>query len=212
MTGVTEGKVNRDQDLVAPKEVITQARAVLGAVDFDPYTTPFNNRLVLASRIIDLRLNDPDLIVTMPWEAGDKGRAFLGVPNNGTLCRRLSNKMLREYRAGRIKEAVIWLGANESMTRMPWIWDFPVCVPFRRLRPRYWDEEAEQFRLISPANWSFVIYMPPSDSPHAFHNKLSLFHVAFSALGRVVFDQHSGEGDWLKAYKALTKRSYDYHS
>ncbi|MEN9763186.1 MAG: hypothetical protein RI906_3012 [Pseudomonadota bacterium] len=209
---MTEEKHGKDFDLTAPKDVITQARAVMGGIDFDPYTTPYNNRLVLASRIIDLRLTDPELIATMPWEVGEKGRVFLSVPGGGTLCRRLANKALREYRAGRVKEAVIWLGVNESMTRMPWIWDFPVCVPFRRLRPRYWDEEAEQFRPIAPANWSFALYLPPSDNPHDFHTKLSRFHVAFSAIGRVVFDTHSGEGDWLKAYKALTKRPYDYHS
>lgn len=209
---MTEERRFREHDLTAPADVITQARAVLGAIDLDPYTTPFNNRLTLAARIIDLRLNDPELIATQDWEAGEKKRVFLAVPNSATISRRMANKTLREYRAGRVREAVIWMGVNETMIRMPWIWDFPVCLPFRRLRPCYWDDELEQFRAVSPSNWSYVVYLPPSDSPHAFHTQLSRFHVAFSSLGRVVFDQHSGEGDWLKAYKILNKRPYDYHS
>lgn len=209
---MTDAPLAKEYDLAAPIEVITQARAVLGAIDLDPYTTPYNNRLALAARIYDLRLTDPNAIATQPWEISGEGRVFLGVPSGVALSRRLANKTLREYRSGRVREAVIWLGAHESMIRLPWVWDFPVCVPFRRLRPTYWDEESEQFRPISPASWSYVVYLPPSETPHAFHTKFSRFHVSFSALGRVVFDQHSGNGDWAKAYKAVTKQAYNYHN
>lgn len=201
----------READLAAPKDVLLQAKAVLGAIDLDPYTTPYNNRLATAARIYDLRLHSVDQIATDPWEVPGDGRVFLGVPTSTVTCRRLANKVLREYRAGRVKEAVVWLGNHESLIRLPWVWDFPVCLPFRRAKPRYWDEEAEVFRSICPSSWSFVFYMPPSDTPLAFHSKLSRFHVAFSSIGRVVFDQHSGEGDWCQSYKAAIKKPYDYH-
>lgn len=199
-------------DLAAPECVVVQARAVLGAIDLDPYTTPYNNRLAIAARIYNRNKVSLDEIIAAPWEASGSQRVFLGVPTSAVACRRLANKALREYRAGRIKEAVIWLANNESMIRLPWIWDFPVCIPFRRLKPTYWDDDADRFRNVSPSDWSFIVYLPPSETPMEFHSKLSRFHVSFSPIGRVIFDQHSGDGDWLQSYKATMKAPYDYHA
>jgi len=199
-------------DLAAPEAVVVQARAVLGAIDLDPYTTPYNNRLTVAARIFNRNKISLDEIIAAPWEASGDQRVFVGVPVGAPACRRLANKTLREYRAGRVREAVLWLANNESMIRLPWIWDFPVCLPFRRLKPTYWDDDADRFRSVSPADWSYVVYLPPSATPMEFHAKFSRFHVAFSSLGRVVFDQYSGNSDWPKTYKATIKGPYDYYA
>ena len=37
-------------DLAPPQKIITAARAVLGAVDFDPYSTPKINEMVMAAK------------------------------------------------------------------------------------------------------------------------------------------------------------------
>lgn len=191
-------------------EVIAQTRAVLGRIDLDPYTTPVLNQLVLAARIYDRDTEAFDLVIAKEWEAPDDRRTFVGPPIGAAATRRLLNKTLREYRAGRVSEAILWIGHNESIIRCPWIWDFPVCLPFRRLRPCYYDDELEQFRTVSPSDWSAVVYLPPSDNAALFHARLSRFHVAFSAIGRVVFNQHSGEGDWEEAYKAVMRHPYNY--
>lgn len=199
-------------DLAAPAAVIEQARAVLGAIDLDPYTTPINNRLTLAARLYDRDRLDLETVLAQPWEVPGEGRVFVGPPIGAAATRRLVNKTLREYRAGRVREAVLWLGHNETLTRVPWLWDFPICIPFRRLRPCYYDEELDTFRSISPSDWSLVAYLPPSDSADLFHSRLSRFHVAFSVLGRVVFNQHSGEDDWAQAYRIVMKQPYNYRA
>ena len=77
------------------------------------------------------------------------------------------------------------------------------------MRPCWWDEELEIFRAISLSDWSVIFYLPPPD-PSEFHLRVGRFHATFSHLGRVLFNELSGEGDWEKAYKALFKKPYNY--
>jgi hypothetical protein len=199
-------------DLAPPSDLVLSARAVMGAIDLDPYTTPQNNRLTLAARIFDRNKLSFDEILSREWTCRGDKRLFLGPPASATACRRLCNKALREYREGHIDEAIIWLGNNESLIRMPWIWDFPVCMPFRRLRPCYYDDELDQFRNINPSSWTAVVYMPPCINSDVFNRKLARFHVTFSPVGRVVFNQFSGEDDWKYAYQAATRKPYDFRN
>jgi|TARA_R100001163_G_C5064026_1_gene201482 hypothetical protein len=199
-------------DLAPPAEVIQGARSVLGTIDLDPYSTPDINRAVIASRFYDRDLETLDSIVHKDWECSGEGRVFVGAPTGAALTRRLVNKTLTEYRTGRIDQAVLWLAHNEAIIRLPWLWDFPVCIPFRRLRPQWWDDELETFRGVSPSDWSAIVYLPPPANPSMFQSMLSRFHNVFGAMGRVVFNEYSGQGDWDEAYQALYKKPYDYRS
>lgn len=199
-------------DLAAPPEVVVAARATMGAIDLDPYSTPLINQLVLAARIYDRDQEDFDDVLARPWQCAGEGRLFSAPPTGAGVSRRLLNKTLREYRAGRIQQALLWLGHNETLIKVPWVWDFPLCIPFRRLKPSYWDGELEQWRSVAPSDWSAVVYLPPAAPPEAFHTRLSRFHVAFNGLGRVVFDSNSGEDEWQRPYEVLMGRSYCYHA
>lgn len=193
-----------------PREVILMARAVLGAVDFDPYSLPVINRAVMAKRFYDRSLLGLDDICAKDWDAPGDRRAFIAPPGTATDTRRVLNKALREYRAGRISQAVIWVSQNETLTRCPWLWDYPVCIPFRRLKPLFWDDDWGEFRNVAPSDWSAVVYLPPSESAVDFHAMLSRFHVSFSAFGRVIFNQFSGETDWEEAYEVYMKKPYNF--
>lgn len=199
-------------ELAPPQEVCLMTRSVLGRVDLDPYSTPLINRMVLAARIFNRELEDFDSILSRDWPMSGERRLFVGSPAGAEETRRLAHRALREYRSGRAREVILWIGHNETLTRAPWIWDFPVCFPFRRVRPMYYDDEMDRFRPVTPAHWSFVVYMPPTDTPAEFNSRLARFHVSFSALGRVVFNQFSGEDDWVDAYKVLMKKNYDFRS
>jgi len=197
-------------ELAPPPDVVLNARAVMGAIDLDPYTTAINNQLVLAARTFCRDLMSLEEILSQSWATKNPTRLFLGPPVGGAATRRLINKALREYRAGNVQEAIFWLGHNETLIRAPWLWDFPCCIPFRRLRSSYYDDELEQFRTLSPSDWSVVFYLPPAVPASQFHTKLSRFHVTFSDMGRVVFNSFSGEDDWQASYKRTLKKSYDY--
>lgn len=198
--------------LIAPIEVVNMAKAVLGTIDLDPYSTTSGNLMTGAARYFDREVLSIDDIIAQDWETSSGKRVFFGVPPSSGIvtARRLLHKTLHGYRSGHISQAIMWIGTNEIITRSPWLWDFPICIPFRRLRPCYWDDEVELFRKITPSDWTFVIYMPPCDNPKEFARSLSQFHSCFTTFGRVVMNQYSGEDDWKHGYEAFMKKKYDF--
>jgi hypothetical protein len=175
-------------DLAPPEDVVLGARAVMGSVDLDPYSTKDINRLVMAAKYYNRDKELLEDIVRKDWDARGEKRVLVAPPAGAGATRRLINKTLVEYRKGRINEAILWLAHNETIIKAPWLWDFPICIPFRRL----------------------IIYLPPPEDPMLFQTKLSRFHTVFTRLGRIVFNQFSGEGDWEDSYKVMFKRSYNY--
>ncbi|MBG46244.1 MAG: hypothetical protein CMB76_06965 [Euryarchaeota archaeon] len=197
-------------DLAPPKDVVLGAKSVLGSIDFDPYSTKDINRLVSAARFIDRDEISLEQIIYQDWDCPGDKRVFVGAPTGAALTRRLINKTLKEYRAGRIEHAVLWLAHNEAIIRAPWLWDFPICIPFTRLRPTWWDDELEVFRAVAPSDWSAIVYLPPPHPSNRFQTMIGKFHTAFSHLGRIVFNEYSGETDWEDAYKSTKKHAYNY--
>ena len=186
----------------------------MGAIDFDPFATTDGNRMVQAARYYNREQEDLDDIISRTWETSGSGRVFLAPIGGAVPTRRLLNKALREYRSGEfVKEVIIWLAHNESLIRLPWIWSFPICMPFRRFRPTWYDEEVNDFRTVSPAFWSPVIYMPPIldfDAGEQSADKVMRFYAAFSGLGRIIHDTENGTDDWEDAYEVMTGASFNY--
>jgi hypothetical protein len=195
---------------VPPKDVIHAAHAVLGSVDLDPYSTAEANRLVTAKAFFDRNSHDIDDVLSLAWDTHPNCRVFLGVPSGASMTRRLLDKLQSEYQRNRVQQAVVWIGANEAITRTPWIWDFPLCFPFRRLRPCYWDDELDELRPVAPAHWSAILYLPPKGCTELFFQSVSRFSVAFSPVGRVVVNDWSG-AEWEHAYAKLFGRPYLHH-
>lgn len=193
-----------------PPELVQAAKSVMGAIDFDPFSTRDLNRLVTAAHFIDRETHDLDTVVAMDWDLPGEKRALIAPPHGAEWTRRLANKTLREYRKGRVEQAVIWLANNEALTKLPWAWDFPVCIPFRRLRPSWYDDELETSRTVCPSSWSSVVYLPPVKA-NDFHTKLSRFHNVFFPIGPVILDESSGQRNWEKAYELCTGKKYNYH-
>lgn len=198
-----------EAELIPPKEVILNARAVMGAIDFDPWSSPDQNLSVGSARYYNRHQEDIDDIIARDWECRGQKRAFMQCVGAKT-TRRLMHKLLREYRVGRIKEAVIWMQNNESICRMPWLWNFPICFPFKRLRPLWYHDELDEFRTFSPALWSFIVYMPPTESSVSYHYKIGRFSASLSDIGRVVMADDAGDEEWESGYKIATKHAYNY--
>jgi len=201
---------NHLPQLIPPAPVIEIARSSMGAIDLDLYSTAQVNHVVQAARYLD-RDDDVDICVGRHWSPGGGKRALLAVPNGLRRGRALANKLLAEYQGGHIAQAVLWIGANEILTSCPWIWDFPLCLPFKRLAPQFWDDELEQTVRILPADWSAVVYLPPAAPSGAFREGLARFHAAASPYGRVVLDEWSGESRWRESYLASLGKPYRFH-
>jgi hypothetical protein len=203
-------------ELGPPKDLIASAKAVMGAIDFDPFSTKEINGLVQAAKFYDrgegssaeFALED---IIARPWDLPGEKRALVGPAHGAQWTRRLINKTFREYRKGNVDQAVIWIANSETLTKVPWIWNYPVCIPFKRLQPTWYDDELEMYKKICPSSWSCVIYLPPADA-NRFHSKLSLFHASFFTMGPIIMNEMSGHTDWEKAYELGMKKKYNFYT
>ena len=204
-------------ELLPPVDVVLAARMVMGSIDLDPWSCTVQNKLVKSGRYFNRDQEDLDDICSRDWESLGERRAFLAL-KGAKPTRRILNKLLQEYRVGRVKEAVIWLQHSESLSRCPWLWNFPVCIPFKRLRPVWFDDEVETFRSFSPSAWSVVIYLPPSDDAEEYHTRLARFSSAFAEKGRIIHDEIQGlgdidgDGDWEAGFKKATGHAYNYRA
>lgn len=196
------------RELIPPRAVIEIARATMGSIDLDPYSTAEVNHVVQAARYLE-RSPHVDIAAGRHWSPAGNKRVFLGIPSGVPMGKAMANKLLEDYKSGHILEAIFWPGSNEVVTRCPWIWDFPVCLPFSRLAPQFWDDELEEAIRVPPADWSPIVYFPVAFPSSAFQSSLARFHSAGSPYGRVVLDQWSGESRWRDCYRASLRREYD---
>jgi hypothetical protein len=196
-----------DRSIIPPAAVIDVARATMGAIDLDPFSEAEINHVVQASRYLE-RTDDMEVLVGRHWSPGGQQRVLLAIPSGLRRSRALANKLLSEYRAGHISQAILWGGSNELLTACPWIWDFPVCLPFRRLAPQFWDDELERPERVLPADWSAIVYLPPAEPSATFRSAVARFHAAAAPVGRIVLDEWSGESRWQDCYQARMGKPY----
>lgn len=197
--------------IIPPAAVIEIARQTMGAIDLDPFSDAEVNHVVQAARYLE-RTEDLEVAVGRNWSPGGAKRVLLAAPNGLRRARALANKLLSEYQAGHIRQAVLWSGSNELLVACPWLWDFPICLPFRRLAPQFWDDELERSERVLPADWSAIVYLPPAEPTAEFRSALARFHAAAAPIGRIVLDEWSGESRWPECYADRIGKPYGFHS
>jgi hypothetical protein len=129
-----------------PPHIIQLARAVMDGIDLDPASSKVANRAVGATRIFTKAADPPAL--RRPW----RGRVWLNPPggcldandrpvkNGKSSAKRWWEKLVTEYVAGRVSEA-LFLGFSldclqNTQDAAPGlaIMDYPICIPAQRIR------------------------------------------------------------------------------
>jgi len=205
------GRIPAHSEYVAsapPDDFVTASRAAMGGIDLDPYSTKLNNTLIGARTIYNLEEIPLDEILRSDWGPVGQGRTMVFCPSGMDPNRRMLHKLLQEYRAGRVGQATILMTNSETAVKCPWVWDFPICMPFRRPRVRWWDDELRRFDTYTPPHWSFVVFFPPPDRD-AFMEGLNRFHAAFAPLGRIIFNEFCGDQTWQTHWRQLYRKDYN---
>lgn len=195
------------ESLIPPAEAVNTAKAVMGAIDLDPWSSREANAHVMAARFYE-KTDRLERVIHYDWTPPGKGRLFLAATDGALNSRRLLNHALLEYRAGRVQQALIWIEHNETLIKAPWVWDFPMCIPFRRLKPRYYDEGLERLVEVAPSDWSVLLYMPPAHDVRQAADAISRLHTVCSTIGRVIQDADSGQTIWQQGYEVLMGKPY----
>lgn len=152
-----------------PAKYVDAAREVMGWIDLDPCGTSLSNETVKAKAIY----TEQDDGLSFEWY----GRVWLNPPYGGQTSRWVK-KLLDEYDAGRVKEAILLVG---SVTDRKWfkrLWDFPICFTDHRIR----FLKMGTYEGNSPTHGSAIVYLGKSE--HGAGKNLK-FNRIFSGFGPV---------------------------
>ena len=159
----------------------------MGSIDFDPTSDPVQQVLVDASSVPSLEIN--------PLQEHWHGNVFVAPKGAVKNSRIWFNKTLNEYRNNYIDSFIFFTSASELLRAAPAIFDYPLCIPFKRVRQL--RATSNGFEHVSPSTWNVVVYGPPLDDVISDIDKTTLFYNTFRDIGRICFNEYAGDG-WNK--------------
>jgi phage N-6-adenine-methyltransferase len=114
------------EEWYTPKEIVERVRSVLGSITLDPASDPLPQSWICAERYF----SQADDGLSKTWS----GRVFLNPPYNGS-SGRWAAKLIDEYRAGRVEQAIMLINSAHGYKWYEDLWtSFPVCCLRDRLR------------------------------------------------------------------------------
>ena len=168
-------------------QLIDRAREVMGSIDFDPTSDPVQQVLVDATSVPSIEIN--------PLQEHWHGNVWVAPKGAVRDSRIWLNKTLSEYRNGYIKSFVFFSSASELLRAAAVIWDYPICIPFKRVKQL--RATSTGFEPVSPSTWNLLIFGPPLNQALTDIDKVSLFHNTFRDVGRVIYSEFAGD-NWAK--------------
>ena len=168
-------------------QLIERARTVMGSIDFDPTSDPVQQVLVDATSVPAIESN--------PLQEHWHGNVWVAPKGAVKNTRIWLNKTINEYRNSHINSFVFFTSASEIIRATPVIWDYPCCIPFRRVKQL--RATPSGFESVCPSTWNILVYGPPLDATINDIDKISLFHSSFRDIGRVIYNEFAGD-NWFK--------------
>ena len=168
-------------------QLIERARKVMGSIDFDPTSDPVQQVLVDATSTPAINVN--------PLQQTWHGNVWVSPKGAVRNTRVWLNKTINEYRNNHIKSFVFFTSASEIIRACPVIWDYPVCIPFKRIKQL--RATSNGFEPVCPSTWNALIYGPPLDQTMSDIDKVTLFYNSFRDVGRIIYNEYAGDS-WVK--------------
>lgn len=165
----------------------------MGGIDFDPTSDPVQQVLVDATSVPAIESNP----LLERWH-GNVWVAPKGAVRNSRIW---LNKTINEYRNGYIKSFVYFTSASELLRAAPVVWDYPMCIPFKRVKQL--RATPNGFEPVCPSTWNFLVYGPPLDQTISDIDKVTHFYNAFRDVGRVIYNEYAGD-NWAKDLEYFT--------
>jgi len=168
-------------------QVIERARTVMGSIDFDPTSDPIQQVLVEATSVPSVEIN--------PLHEHWHGNVFVSPKGAVRNTRLWLDKTIDEYRNNHIKSFIFFTSASEILRASPVLWDYPICIPFKRVRQLRATKTG--FEPVSPSTWNMIAYGPPLEATVNNIDRISLFYSTFRDIGRVLYNEYAGD-NWNK--------------
>jgi len=159
----------------------------MGSIDYDPTSDPVQQVLVDATSVSSIEVN--------PLQEHWHGNVFVA-PKGAVRNNRIwFNKTVSEYRNNHIESFIFFTSASEILRAAPAIYDYPFCIPFKRVKQL--RATGGGFESVSPSTWNVIVYGPPLDQVMSNIDKITLFHNTFRDIGRICFNEFAGDS-WAK--------------
>jgi hypothetical protein len=160
-------KSTKNQEWYTPAPYIEAARIVMGGgIDLDPASCLVANETVKASQYYDEAMNG----LEQPWY----GRVWLNPPygkvNNKSTIALFVNKLVQEYEAGNVSQAIILTPADLDEKWMRPLWNYIICFADHKL----WFNRPDQSKSSQFFGTAFT-YLGPNET--SFLNVFSQFGV-----------------------------------
>ena len=155
----------------------------MGSIDFDPTSDPVQQVLVDATAVPSIEKN--------PLQEHWTGNVFVSPKGAVKTTRTWLNKTIDEYRNHHIDSFIFFTNASEVVRAAPVIFDYPICIPFKRVKQL--KATSQGFEEISPSTWNVIIYGPPVETTITSIDKVTLFYNTFRDIGRVCFNEYAGD-------------------
>jgi phage N-6-adenine-methyltransferase len=156
---------SNENEWYTPAKYIEAAREVMGAIDLDPASSEMANAVVNATKFF----TKEDDGLSQPWH----GRVWMNPPY-GRLAGKFVAKLIEEYQAGNVTEAIILLNArsNDAKWFQP-LWDHALCFVKGRID---FDSNGRE-KKASSTHGSVFVYLGPN---------LKKFRECFTEFGAVI--------------------------
>jgi len=123
--------IGKTNEWYTPALYMEAVRTVLGEIDLDPASSELANQVVRAKRFYSKEENG----LLQAW----LGRCFLNPPfgrlaTQESLIKLFVARLLLQYRAGAVTEAILLIPVNTATRWFVPLWEFPICFPRKRIR------------------------------------------------------------------------------
>ncbi len=176
-------------------QIVERSRSVMGSIDFDPTSDPVQQVLVEATSVPSVEIN--------PLLENWHGNVFVSPKGAVRNTRIWLNKTIEQYHNNHIKSFIFFTSASEIARASPVLWDYPICIPFKRVKQLRATKSG--FEPVSPSTWNVIVYGPPLETTVNNIDRISLFYNTFRDIGRVIYNEYAGD-NWRKDLEFYEER------
>jgi hypothetical protein len=188
---------SKSQEHYTPSFILEPARKLMGGIDLDPASSDIANERVKAEFYLDKESDGLDSRWNIEYLCDHRkdrpSRIFLNPPGGKapgipSLQKAFWNKLIGEYQAGRVEQAIFLAFSIELLQTSQngqddpafWCTSYPFCIPSKRIS--YINQDGNPQK--SPPNASAIIYLPPKTRSGV--ELTDKFSALFSNIGAVV--------------------------
>lgn len=185
--------------LIPCPDYLNAVRQTLGLIDLDVCSSAQAQKSIDAMNWFPA--DEAEAALAEPWF----GRVFFQPHPKPLIARYQLQKLLRDYLADRVSQAILHLRNADWLRQEPLLCSFPFLFHYRRLTHFRFNPDTGRQERHSPSFNSLTVYLVPKIGAHFDESALAKFIEAFGPFGRVILAEDLGD-EWQQQALLSTRR------